>query len=552
MKKPAKSTVFSSIFAGFILLTAITVRAQTGQTPPEQQVRRETAESEKPAADRNNLTAEERLSIIEEELEKARLQKATRTYQSVNGLGPAASNVYNVDQGFSIGGYGEIKYRDYRSRYRKDQTDVHRVILYAGYKFNDWIVFNSEIEYEHSGIAAKSVVTDVNFTARSTTKSDAQQGEVYVEFANVDMKFREWAQLAVGLNLIPMGITNYQHEPTTFYSVERPYTETNIIPSTWRSIGGLLHGELLNKAFDYRMGILGGERASKFSDSSWMRGGRQQGSQPITQDWAYIFSVDYKGIEGLRLGTSYYRGDSGQGEVSRVDWKARVTPSITSDGTGVLAAYNEALSNRNKTAPVRVNLAEAHYLFEKKGFVSRGLFTRGWMSENDTRAVNASTGKNIGMLTEGGYLEVGFNLFSLGQTNQKLIAFVRNEYFNTQKRTVQRHFGGPEDINDFVCANVLNGTCKTTSQLTNGNRDLGIISNSDTAREAYGVQGVADRVNDQRIITTGLAYFPIPNLVFKLEFESHNSRSNYHKDVEARRPTNGKIDQVNFAVGFIY
>jgi hypothetical protein len=53
----------------------------------------------------------------------------------------------------------------------KDNADMLRAVLYTGYKFNDWIVFNAEFEFEHA--------------TTSTTKS-ASGGSVSVEFATLD------------------------------------------------------------------------------------------------------------------------------------------------------------------------------------------------------------------------------------------------------------------------------------------------------------------------------------------------------------------------------
>ena len=66
------------------------------------------------------------------------------------GLGPAAAKVYGVDKGLSIGGYGEFNYKNSIGG-GDDIYDFLRFVLYIGYKFNDWIVFNSEFEFEHAG-----------------------------------------------------------------------------------------------------------------------------------------------------------------------------------------------------------------------------------------------------------------------------------------------------------------------------------------------------------------------------------------------------------------
>ena len=50
---------------------------------------------------------------------------------SVHGLGPAASKVYNSRSGLSIGGYGEARYRNFNSP-KNDEFDFHRNVLKGG------------------------------------------------------------------------------------------------------------------------------------------------------------------------------------------------------------------------------------------------------------------------------------------------------------------------------------------------------------------------------------------------------------------------------------
>lgn len=505
----------------------------------------------------DGLSAEERISILEEELEKLRLGRATRTYESVGGMGPAASAVYNADEGLTWGGYGEIKYRDFRSNYRKDQTDAHRFILYAGYRFNDWIVMNSEIEYEHAGYEEKTVVSGVstdsqgNVTSVSTTTVNSS--EVFVEFAYIDLLFHEAFNLQAGLNLIPVGIYNYRHEPTTFLPVERPRSESDIIPTTWREIGVLVHGKV-GELLYYRAGVVNGPRGSKFSDSSWMRGARTKGSLAIAQDLAGVIAIDLRPIEGLNIGGSYYSGEADQGEIAAVDWKNSLNDPLSgiSDSTGLLAAYDEIQGNLNKDGVVRVSLAEGHLELDMGPVRGRALYTQGWINEDGVRALNNNTNRNIGQRVWGGYGEIGYNVLSHFDTSHSLYPYVRYERLNTQWKTVERYAGGKEDLVDAVCANALAASCPTNSRTASANRSRGIIQSGTAATEAYGVQGVADRSRDRSIVTMGLAYFPTANVNFKVEYERHDSATDYHQDIESRRPANNKVDQVNFSVGFIF
>src|SRR3990167_6246914 len=99
------------------------------------------------------------VDILVQEIERMKLgDVAESTYEGVKGLGPAASRVYQLKKsGVSLAGYGEIVYENYATSRedghdanKADKIDYLRNVLYVGYRFNDWILFNSEIEVEHA------------------------------------------------------------------------------------------------------------------------------------------------------------------------------------------------------------------------------------------------------------------------------------------------------------------------------------------------------------------------------------------------------------------
>lgn len=503
---------------------------------------------------KDEMTTDEKVRILEEEVEKLRLQKATKTYQSVGGMGPAASSVYRPEEGASIGGYLEAFAADSRSPYLRGTADLERFVVYLGYRFNDWIVLNSEVEYEHAGIERTDVVTDVDFGSRTSKKETVEKAEVTAEFAYVDFKVRDALQFRVGLNLVPIGITNYQHEPTTFYTTARPISETTIIPSTWRELGVLVHGDLDKGRFLYRTGVLTGLDATKFTGSDWIgEDGSYRGSQATFEDLAFVANFDAKATETLTLGATYYAGRAGQGNLPAVTEADRLIlpslsgPAITEQFLADLQTYKAA---HDKQAPVLVQIAEAHALFRTGPWDMRALIVRGWMNEEDAKAVNRGTGENIGTQVEGGYAEIGFNVLSLWKTDHRLVVYVREERVNTQKHTVERYAGNRDDVLDAVCSRT--GACKTTNDLANGQQDLGYVGAEDSGKELYGVRGVADRTNDRSRLSIGFAYFPHPNVALKFEYARNSSRSNYHRDIELFNPGNNKIDQVKFALSVIY
>jgi hypothetical protein len=90
-------------------------------------------------------------------------------------------------------------------------------VLYAGYKFTDRILFNTEIEFEHG--------------------STEENGSVSVEFATLDFLIRDEVNARGGLVLLPVGFLNEIHEPPFYYGTHRPDVEEVILPTTWREVG---------------------------------------------------------------------------------------------------------------------------------------------------------------------------------------------------------------------------------------------------------------------------------------------------------------------------
>jgi uncharacterized coiled-coil protein SlyX len=310
------------------------------------------------------------------------------------GLGPAASKIYGVTRGVSIGGYGEILYQNFADERengspseRTDTLDLLRAVFYFGYKFDDHFLFNSEIEYEHA----------------STGEGSEEKGEVSVEFAYLDYLLRPELNLRGGLVLLPLGFVNELHEPPVFLGARRPEVERRILPSTWRDLGvGVFGGA---GPFAYRAYLVNGLDASGFDAAEPLREGRQGGSQARAEDFAVTGRLDFSGLPGFLLGASGYTGGSAQGrEVDGRSFDARVT------------------------------LVDAHADWRWRGIQARALAVRGTIS--DAALVNLlnglSGGESVPKRFVGTYLEAGYDLlFGRGRA-ASLVPFARWERFDTQ------------------------------------------------------------------------------------------------------------------------
>jgi hypothetical protein len=338
---------------------------------------------------------ERKVDVLADELSRVRTQVAVpeeKALKSAYGLGPAASKIYGIERGLSIGGYAEAFYTNFVGDHPEvlDRSDFLRMVMYLGYKFNESILFNSEIEYEHG-------------TTSSTSSSGG--GSVSVEFAALDFLWKEWANPRVGMLLLPMGFLNEVHEPPFFHGVQRPETERRIIPTTWRENGAGLFGRF-GEELEYRTYVITGFDARGFSDEG-IRGGRQQGNRALAEDLAWVARLDWTPTPDWLLGGSFYTGDSGQDQsVGGVD-----------------------------LPDARLSLFEVHGQWNRGPLQARSLFSMSFLSSAGalSDALPLDPGEAVADEMLGGYVEVAYDVWDLlFKGGKSLSPFVRVEYVDTQ------------------------------------------------------------------------------------------------------------------------
>ena len=349
-----------------------------------------------PTGDVKNL--ERKTDVLSQEVEKLRTNLSIpeeAKYKSMYGLGPAASKVYSVGKGLSIGGYGEAHYQGFVSdkNGETNTADLERTVIYLGYKFSDNILFNSEIEFEH---------------ANSGTGSEIK-GEVGVEFATLDFFIDPMANIRAGLMLMPMGIVNQIHEPPFYFGNNRPVVEQFIIPSTWTEMGVGLFGQITPE-LSYTTYVVNGLNAANF-DSTGISGGKQDGSKVKAESIAYVGRLDYTpdAVPGLSIGTSAYAGNAGQNQ------------TFINQQTGV-----------GQKATVFTQLYEGHIQWKYRGLEFKALGAWGHIANADV--LSAAQGQTIGSSNYGWYTDIGYDILPLlfNDTNQALLPFFRYEHYNTQ------------------------------------------------------------------------------------------------------------------------
>ncbi|MEI6709058.1 MAG: hypothetical protein WCK96_18195 [Methylococcales bacterium] len=329
--------------------------------------------------------------VLSQEVEKLRTNLAIpedKALKSAYGLGPAASKVYQSSKGLSIGGYGEGNYQAKVGDKgdSNDTANMERMVLYAGYKFTDKILFNSELEFERG----------------STGEGAESKGEVSVEFASLDFFLHPMANARAGLMLMPMGFINRIHEPLFYFGNHRPMVEQVIIPSTWREMGAGVFGSI-TPDLSYTAYVVNGLDATKFS-SDGIREGRGGGSNARAENFGYVARVDYTppALTGVTVGSSAYIGNSGQNQIF--------------DGQKIKAF---------------TQLYEGHLQWKYRGLEFRALGS--WGHINDAGVLSAASGQTIGSKNYGWYSEVGYDVLPLfsSDTTQYLAPFFRYEHLDT-------------------------------------------------------------------------------------------------------------------------
>lgn len=203
----------------------------------EKQVKRQEAADSKAAAARS--TAPKTPASGNSAL--AAVPPAESSAVSKSGNKPILGIADSPVPGLALGAYGELKFGTRQNPDAGGQWqngfDAHRVVLLPSYAITDNIIFNSEIEFEHGGIARDA--------------DDKLGGAIELEQAFVDFRFADWFNWrAPGVDLVPIGFINEHHEPTVFYSVNRPEIYNGLIPSTWFQPATRIYGNLGN-GFSY-------------------------------------------------------------------------------------------------------------------------------------------------------------------------------------------------------------------------------------------------------------------------------------------------------------
>ena len=241
----------------------------TQKSPAEEPTKKKSAANEatNKALMKKLEAMEQRMQSLEVDLKLKEAQAARLGRAMASDL--AAPNKNNNDlfgvapspaPGLKIGMYGEIKFGSSQNPAANGQWqngfDMGRLVLLPTYQVTDNIVFNAEIEFEHAGTGFDN--------------DDKLHGTAEIEQAFFDFRFNDHFTLrSPGVDLVPISFNNLYHEPTLFYSVERPELANGLIPSTWVAPSAGFYGKIVD-GLNYQFQI--SQSAEDFGDDFDHRG----------------------------------------------------------------------------------------------------------------------------------------------------------------------------------------------------------------------------------------------------------------------------------------
>lgn len=328
---------------------------------------------------------------------------------------------------YRVGGYGEMaaSYMNYGqnrftpsgcSRDNRGSISIPRFVLAFDYKFSPKWILGAEIEFEYGGTGVAREIEYSDEGGEYETEIE-KGGEVALEQFHITRLIHRAFNVRVGHIIVPVGLTNSQHEPINFFGVYRPEGETTILPSTWHENGIAFFGAF-GKGFDYEVQVVAGLDPNGFRRQDWISAGKQGAFEVNTfSSPAYVGRLNYSGVKGLRLGVSAYYNKTAKNS-SKPDKTAKIDAPVTII-TGDLQYKSRNLIVRANA--VWGNLGESVQL----NTINRNLsgasgFSRTPVAKN---AVSYAA-------------EAGYNIGSFfGSDAPRIFPFFRYEYYNPQEKT---------------------------------------------------------------------------------------------------------------------
>ncbi|WGR94701.1 hypothetical protein MTX26_01170 [Bradyrhizobium sp. ISRA443] len=331
--------------------------------------------------------------------------------------------------GLSIGAYGEVKFGAVQNPAANGQWqngfDAQRFVLLPTYAITPNIIFNAEIEFEHAGSG---------FDNDDKLHGTAEIEQLWVDFKILD----QFNWRAPGIDLVPIGYINQHHEPTQFYSVNRPELYNGLIPSTWKVPSSSVYGTISE---DLKYQVMVSTSNEDFGDSFDNRTEAKTVPLPGTP---YAAGID--GLNGLGFSRPPLGDFQQLNNAVAVSGRLDVTPTFLPGFAGSVSAYyspnttprgaHDDFGNFLGHSSLTMFDAEFRYRVPDTGLELRGEYVRAEFGHPENLRANNDSDptNNVGKTMYGYSGEVAYHvpLGTIMNSEWEAVPFYRYTYQNLQ------------------------------------------------------------------------------------------------------------------------
>ena len=331
--------------------------------------------------------------------------------------------------GLSIGAYGEVKFGGMQNPAAggawQNGFDTARMVLLPTYAITDNIIFNAEIEFEHAGSG---------FDNDDKLHGTAEIEQLWIDFKIID----QFNWRAPGIDLVPIGYINQHHEPTQFYSVNRPELYNGLIPSTWKVPSTSVYGTITD-GLKYQ--VMLSTSNEDYGDSFDNRTAAKTVPLPGTPYAAGIDGINALGFSNPPLGDFQQLSD-----VMAVSGRLDFTPGFAPGFAGSVSAYyspnvvprgaHDDFGNYLGRSSMNMFDAEFRYRVPDTGLELRGEYVRvGFGNPAALRANNdTDPTDNVGKSMWGYSGELAYHvpMGTILNSDWEAVPFYRYTYENLQ------------------------------------------------------------------------------------------------------------------------
>ncbi len=380
----------------------------------------------------------------------------------------------------TIGGYGEAVYtRTFYSDnvFRYSHPDRYKDSPGYGRVDLPHVVINLGYDFGHGWTVGTEIEFEhggnevaIEMEAEETGEFEHEierGGEVALEQFWIQKSFSKSLNIRLGHIIVPVGQTNNAHLPTQFFTCYRPEGEFTIMPNTWHETGVSIWGRV--GKWRYEAVVVPGLNSNMFNNANWVKNGAASAYEfKVANKLAGAIRIDNYSIKNMHIGVSGYIGNSFNNDI----------------------VTNKADKYKNVKGTVLIGTAEFDY--KANGIIIRGNFDYGHLNDAD---VISAYNKNQN--------HQSFSPYPRSLVGEEAVAIggeVGYDIFHGMKRTGERQlfvFGRYDYYDSYI---------------------------------PYASAITMYDWTERHVMTLGMNYYPIKQVVIKAEFSERFLKEQYNNE----------------------